>query len=146
MHTHTTVQNPSFPESRVPTVATIDLSALAHNLNEVRRYLTPGCEVLAVVKADAYGHGAIPVSHFLAGLGVHRFGVATVEEGVALRKAGIESSIVVMGALLPDQSRDAIAHRLTPIIHDDRIAQSFADALGSESGPYPVHLKIDTGM
>jgi alanine racemase len=146
VRTHTTGHTPSFPDSRFRTVATIDLSALAHNLHEVRRHLTPGCEVLAVVKADAYGHGAIPVARSLVGLGVRRFGVATIEEGIALREAGIESSILVMGALLPDQCGEAIAHRLTPIIHDDRVARSFADALGTEHGPYPVHLKVDTGM
>jgi alanine racemase len=145
-HTYPTGNHSSSPDSRFPTVATIDLSALAHNLQQVRRHLEPGCEVLAVVKADAYGHGAIPVARALMERGVHRFGVATVDEGIALRDAGIESSILVMGALLPNQSMVAIAHRLTPIIHDLRIARSIADALGADTAPYPVHLKVDTGM
>jgi len=102
--------------------------------------------VLAVVKADAYGHGAVPVARALMERGVQRFGVATVEEGISLRVAGIDASILVMGALLPEQCADAIAHRLTPIIHDVQFARSFADALGAAKAPYPVHLKVDTGM
>lgn len=128
-----------------PTRAIVDLSALAHNLEQVRRRISRTCDLLAVVKADAYGHGAVPITEALAALGVRRFGVATVEEGIALRNAGVEAFILVMGALLPDQCADVVRHRLTPIIHDSAIADSFAQVV-PRGHPYPVHVKVDTGM
>jgi alanine racemase len=101
---------------------------------------------LAVVKADAYGHGVFQVSQTLANLGVKRFGVATVQEGIELRNFGINHPILVMGALLPAQLPDLIEHRLTPVISSEEIAFHFAERLDAESAPYPVHIKVDTGM
>jgi alanine racemase len=101
---------------------------------------------LAVVKADAYGHGAIRVSQTLANLGVRRFGVATVQEGIGLRTFGINHPILVMGALLPAQLPDLIEHRLTPVISSEEIAFHLAELLDAQSAPYPVHIKVDTGM
>lgn len=127
-----------------PTVALIDLTALTHNLAQVRR-LAPSCEILAVVKADAYGHGAIAVSRALAREGVQRFGVATVEEGALLREAGLQAPILVMGGLLPAQIKDLLAYRLTPLVHQAAIAEALAAELGAAHA-FPVHLKVDTGM
>lgn len=127
-----------------PTVALIDLAALTHNLAQVRR-LAPSCDILAVVKADAYGHGAIAVSRALARDGVQRFGVATVEEGALLREAGLQAPILVMGGLLPAQIKDLLAYRLTPLIHRSAMAEALAGELGAAHA-FPVHLKIDTGM
>jgi len=129
-----------------PITATINLFSLTHNVAEVRRCLPPGCDLLAVVKADAYGHGAIPVSQTLARLGVRRFGVATVQEGIGLRTFGINHPILVMGALLPAQLTDLIQHRLTPVISSEDIAYHLAELLDAHSAPYPVHIKVDTGM
>lgn len=128
------------------TTATVDLSALGHNLAEVRRRVPPRCEILAIVKADAYGHGAVPVARALARLGVARFGVATLEEGVALRDAGITQPILVMGALFPDHIPDLIGYQLTPVLYDQTFLERFAHAMPSRPAPYPVHLKVDTGM
>ncbi|TAJ26331.1 MAG: alanine racemase [Nitrospirae bacterium] len=129
-----------------PTVATIDFAALAHNLDIVRRHLTAPCEILAVVKADAYGHGAVAVAQRLLRLGVPRFGVATIQEGATLRDAGIQAPILVMGALLPNQLPDVIAHTLTPVVHDSATADALADLARSRPEPYPIHIKVDTGM
>ncbi|MEW6544138.1 MAG: alanine racemase [Nitrospirota bacterium] len=134
------------PPPHSPTSAVIDLSALAHNLGQVRRYLPAGCDVLAVVKADAYGHGAVPVSRTLAKLGVTRFGVATVQEGAALRDAGIEGTILVMGALLPHQFPQLFPHRLTPVLYSPDVADALVKEARSRLEPYPVHVKVDTGM
>ncbi len=128
------------------TTATIDLSALGHNLAEVRQRVPPRCDILAIVKADAYGHGAVPVARTLARLRVTRFGVATLEEGVALRDAGITQSILVMGALFPDHIPDLIGYQLTPLLYDQTFLERFARAVPSRPAPYPVHLKVDTGM
>lgn len=128
------------------TIATIDLSALAHNLAHVRRCLFPACEILAVVKADAYGHGAAAISRALVEAGITRLGVSTIDEGVALRNAGLRVPILLLGALLPDQLGEAIASDLTPIIHDPELAERLGNLPVSKPTPYPVHIKVDTGM
>jgi alanine racemase len=147
------VFNPPFPQSpssadsvEPSSVAIIHVSALAHNLDQVRQRIPKGCDILAVVKADAYGHGDTAIASALAGMGVRRFGVATVEEGIQLRRSGLSHHILVMGALRPDHSAAVIGHRLTPIIHDRDIAEQFAKELPSSARPYPVHVKVDTGM
>lgn len=134
------------PADLPPTVATIDLSALAHNLSQVRRRISSTCEILAVVKADAYGHGAAAVTRALAQLGVSRFGVATLQEGVALREANVRESILIMGVLFPDQAAEVIAHRLTPVVYDADMVASLVRHTRSRPKPYPVHIKVDTGM
>jgi len=133
-------------ENHSPTVATIDLGALAHNLGQVRRRLEPSSQIIAIVKADAYGHGAATVANALAAQAVTRFGVATLNEGIALREAGIRSSILLMGALFPDQFADVAAHDLTPVLYEQALAEEFAKHLAGRSEPYLVHLKIETGM
>ncbi|GIW53945.1 MAG: alanine racemase [Nitrospiraceae bacterium] len=129
-----------------PTFATIDLHALAHNLAVVRSRIPTSCEIIAVVKANAYGHGLVEVASALLRLGVARLGVASLDEGLALRQAGIEAAILVMGAAFPHQLPDMIAHRLTPVLYDAGLADAFAKQLVSRHEPYPVHLKVDTGM
>jgi alanine racemase len=136
--------SPDFTASS--SIAIVDFSALSHNLDQVRQRIPTPCHILAVVKADAYGHGATAIAPALATLGVRRFGVATVEEGIELRKAGVEESILVMGALRPDLCATVVAHRLTPIIHDRDIAEQFAKILSAPNYSYPVHIKVDTGM
>ncbi len=126
------------------TTATIDCSALAHNLTLVRQHLTSPCDILAVVKADAYGHGAIPITKFLTTQGVSHFAVATLEEGLALRQSGITESIVIMGALPQDEFFEAVAHQLTPIIYSLDQATHLQEV--STSQTIRVHLKVDTGM
>lgn len=133
------------PTCTSPTVALIDLAALAHNLRQVRR-LAEASDILAVVKADAYGHGAVSVAGMLAQEGVRRFGVATIQEGALLRDAGLQAQILVMGALLPAQLDDLLGYRLTPVVHQAAIAEALAARLDGSPTPYPVHLKIDTGM
>jgi alanine racemase len=136
----------SSTERHSPTVATIDLGALAHNLDQVRRRLQPSCQIIAVVKADAYGHGAGPVAKTLESLAVTRFAVATLDEGIALREAGIRSSILLMGALFPEQFEGVVAHDLTPVLYEQVLAEEFGKHLAGRSEPYLVHLKIETGM
>ncbi len=134
------------PSPYPPTFVDIDLSALAHNLRQVRHCLQPSCDILAIVKANAYGHGAFEITRALHRLGVRRFGVATVEEGMELCSAGIVDQIVVLGAVLPAQLPDLIAHGLTPVIYDLSLMQELISALPPSAKPYPIHIKIDTGM
>ena len=130
----------------LPTYATIDLAALAHNLSQIKRYLSPTCEIMAVVKANAYGHGAVETAHALTRLGIKRHAVASLDEGIALRQGGLSTSIVVLGALFEEQLSDLIAHQLTPVVSDGRILPALAKATHSLSTPYPIHLKLETGM
>ncbi|MGH7251803.1 MAG: alanine racemase [Nitrospiraceae bacterium] len=138
--------NSPLPADLPPTVAFVDLSALAHNLVQVRRSLPKNCDVIAVVKADGYGHGAAVISLALAELGVTRFAVASLQEGVALREAGIRAPILIMGALFPNQFPDAIAHELTPVVYDLDMAGGLAKSVKTRREPYGVHVKVETGM
>ena len=129
-----------------PTLATIDLEQLRKNLEVVRACLPPGKKVLAAVKGDAYGHGAIHCARTLAAAGVDWFGVALVEEGRALRKAGIETPILCLGGAGPNGSAEAIRHNLTPLIGDLTEAKVFNLAAKEAGEVASVHLKVDTGM
>ncbi len=133
------------PSHFSPTSVSVDLGALAQNLAYVRR-LAPRSDVLAVVKANAYGHGALQVTRALQQLAVGHFAVATVDEGLALRQAGIQDDIVVMGATVSGQFSDLVAHRLTPVLFRADMVQAFADTVPPAARPYRVHIKIDTGM
>lgn len=126
-----------------PTVAEIHLPSLRHNLQEVTRRVGTAV-VLAVVKANAYGHGAVPVSRALLAAGAHRLGVATVEEGLALRNAGITAPILVMGGVydIPTMQRS----NLTPVLPSRDAVETAARLANSPALPLRVHLKVDTGM
>ncbi len=129
-----------------PTYATVDLSALTHNLTQLRHLLSPGCEIMAVVKANAYGHGAVEVSRSLMTQGVARAAVVSLDEGLALRAAGITIPIVILGPLFPEQIQDLVAHRLTPVISDRSLLPALARVTDSLPDAYPIHLKVETGM
>lgn len=129
-----------------PTDAVIDLDALAFNLRQVRTLLGKAQKVLAVVKANAYGHGAVPVARELEAQGVEFFGVAFLEEGVQLRRAGIKRPILILGGTGPSESGEVISSELTPVVYDYAIACAL-DAEASKQGKrLPVHVKVDTGM
>ena len=129
-----------------PTFAAVDLTALTHNLLQFRRLLSPGCGVMAVVKANAYGHGAVEIAKTLLRHGVSRVAVVSVEEGIALRQAGIAAPIVVLGPLFREQIGDLFAHQLTPVVSDISVLPALGQAAASLPTPYPTHLKIETGM
>jgi alanine racemase len=132
-------------EEQRPTWAEIDLAALSHNLKVVRGRLA-GAGVLAVVKADAYGHGAVPVARRLEREGVEWLGVALPEEGVALRNAGLRTPILVLSGFAPAQADLVLAHELTPALFRRDQAEALRDAAGRRGIVARVHLKIDTGM
>lgn len=130
----------------LPTYAIVNIAALAHNISCINRYLSRGCGILAIVKANAYGHGAVETARALSRYGIERFAVASLDEGIALRQAGLSTSIVVLGALFEEQLPDLIAHHLTPVVSDRRILPALAKAAHSLTTPYPIHLKVETGM
>lgn len=129
-----------------PTVAEIRLSALRHNVHAIRGLLPPGTGLLAIVKANAYGHGALPVARALEADGTRILGVATVEEGVALREGGIRIPVVVLGGVEPPQAAEAHAHGLSAVLFDRGQIDYLARAAEASGRPFPVHVKVDTGM
>ncbi len=128
-----------------PTVADIDLEALRHNLAQVRR-LAGSREVIAIVKADAYGHGAVPVTRALAADGVTRFGVALVEEARALRDAGIRGEILILGGFTADQAAELVELGATAVLFHPEHAAALSAAASRAGRTVAVHAKIDTGM
>jgi alanine racemase len=131
-----------------PTFAEIDLAALKHNLGVIRSALPGSTEILAVVKADAYGHGFEEISRELENLGVNAFGVAFLGEGVQLRKNGIDKPILLLGGVYPGQERRCIGLNISTIIFSLEQARALDQAASSlfRKAQAQVHLKIDTGM
>jgi alanine racemase len=128
------------------TYASIDLAALGQNLSRLQTRLHLDCAVMAVVKANAYGHGAVEISRALMELGISQLAVATVQEGRALRQAGITADIVVLADLFDEHCEDLLAYRLTPVITDLRLLPILAKTAETGKDPFRIHLKIDTGM
>jgi alanine racemase len=127
-----------------PTFASVDLRAIASNFHLLRR--RSGRRVLAVVKADAYGHGASAVARALESEGADFFCVAIAEEGIELRRAGIRSPILLLNSC---DAREAAVYRalaLTPTLFSIDQAREFASATFGFSSPLPVHVKLDTGL
>ncbi|HPD60841.1 MAG TPA: alanine racemase, partial [Thermodesulfobacteriota bacterium] len=129
-----------------PTHAEIDLDALAFNLNQVRSLVGKKKKILAVVKANAYGHGSISIARELENLGVDFLGVAFIEEGIQLRKAGIQKPILILGGIFPFQVKKIFTFRLTPVVFDLALAHALNIEGKRQNQVLPVHIKIDTGM
>jgi alanine racemase len=135
------------PEAGRPTWAEIDLDALAANYREVRRRVGEGVRVMGVLKADAYGHGAASCARRLAAEGAEWFGVATPEEGAALRGAGLaRQRVLSFGGFWEGQAALCVRERITPVVYRLDMAEAL-DAAAREAGvSVPVHVKVDTGM
>lgn len=121
----------------------VDLSAIVQNYRSLRTTIGKDVEFLAVVKANAYGHGDIEVARALEMAGCTKFGVATIEEGVSLRSHGIKSDILVLSGCGTAYVDTILEHRLTPVLSSYEIAHHFNQHLKM---PLRVHLKVDTGM
>ena len=128
-----------------PTTAHIDLKRLAHNVRALRSRVQPQVRLLAPVKGDAYGHGLTRVGLALREQ-VDFFGVALVEEGKALRAAGVETPILCLGGVGHDGAEDALEHGLTPMVFDLDSAERLDRAASKRGEAARVHLKVDTGM
>lgn len=129
-----------------PTVAEINLDHLSHNLEQVRLRVGSSAEILAVVKANAYGHGAVPVARRLVSDGVAMLGVATVEEGTLLREAGIEAPILILGGIFGEDLTAAAAFHFRPVVYSREILRSLSKAALAAGTDIDVHVKVDTGM
>jgi alanine racemase len=129
-----------------PTFAEIDLSALQYNLGRIRNLLRGEAEILAIVKADAYGHGAGPIARELEAAGVGILGVATAEEGIELRQAEITIPILILGGIYPEEFPKYLQNHLTPILFTLDAAREIEEKARKTGHPFAVHLKIDTGL
>ncbi len=129
-----------------PTRAVIDLDALASNYRTLAHLVPPGVAVLPVVKADAYGHGAVPVARRLAEEGAPILAVAVVEEGAELRRGGIAVPVLVMGWIGSDQLDALLTHRLTANAHSPEQLKELVDFTEARRVTLRIHLKLDTGM
>jgi alanine racemase len=128
------------------TYASVNLAALSHNLSRIQERLTTGSSVMAVVKANAYGHGAVEISRALVRQGISRLAVASVKEGMALREAGITADILVLVDLFDEHIPALLTHRLTPVIAAQRLLPELAKAAEAQHLSFPIHIKVDTGM
>lgn len=127
----------------------IDLGALSDNVKQLVRFLSPRTQLMAVVKADAYGHGAVTVAKTVLEAGASWLGVATVPEGIQLREGGIKAPILILGATNTAEQIHAIAHwKLQPTLCSPKQALIFSNTLEAikYNSPLPVHIKLDTGM
>lgn len=132
-----------------PTKAEIDLNALASNFRAIKEVIPDNVGILAMVKADAYGHGAVQVSRVLERLGVKALSVATVEEGLELRSSGIKCPIIVMGGLMgmgSPASGMMIGADLTPVVSSIEVLDSLDSVARAAGKRIDIHIKIDTGM
>jgi alanine racemase len=128
-----------------PAWVDVDLAALEHNLVLLRERLA-GTGTMAVVKADAYGHGAVGVSRALEAAGVDWLGVALLEEGAEIRRGGVELPILVLGTARPAKIALYVRYRLTPTVSSLAELTLWRDWTAGQTGTQPIHLKVDTGM
>jgi alanine racemase len=132
-----------------PVWAEISLRAITKNLRVIRRHIGPKPKILAVVKSNAYGLGAVPISKALQKAGVEWFGVTCANEGVELREAGIRKPILVLTGFWPGEEKRLIHNRLTPTVTrlgDLGLLERAAKSVHGRSSIVPFHLKINTGM
>ena len=130
----------------VSTWVEVDLDRFAANLRAIRRRVGPGRELLLVVKADAYGHGAVEIAAEAEAGGVAALGVATLHEGIQIRRSGNRLPIVVLSPLLASEIGEAVAHALEPTVSDLAFAQALSATSRQVGRPQRCHVEIDTGM
>lgn len=129
-----------------PAWVEVDLGAIEHNTRRLVEIAGPGVELMAMVKANAYGHGAVEVSRAVLRAGATWLGVFSVGEGIELRQAGIEAPILVLGRTPPQWAQAGVAHRLALTVFSTDGARAADEAARQLGTRVPVHVKVDTGM
>src|ERR1041384_1802675 len=132
--------------ARRPTWAEIDLNNLSSNFNRVRQRVTPAARVMAVLKANAYGHGAVECAQRLSREGADWLGVALPEEGIQLRAAGIKEPFLLLAGCRPGQASACIQHQLTSVVYRLDMVEALNQAAANAGVVIDVHVKVDTGM
>ncbi len=129
-----------------PTLAEVNLGNLAYNFHQVKKLLAPQVKVMVTIKADAYGHGLIAVAKRLESLKVDFLGVASIDEGVKLRKAGIDAPILILGLILKKDIEPLFKYKLRTTVCDEDLAYALNNKARTFGRPINVHIKVDTGM
>ena len=127
-------------------VAEVNLDAIKHNYKQIRNHVPHEVEIMAIVKADAYGHGAVEVSKLLQEEGVNRFAVAIAKEGEELRSQGITSPILILGYTPRADIKTLIENNLTQTVFSYEMAKTLSDEAGKLGKTINIHIKVDTGM
>ena len=129
-----------------PTWAEVDLDRFSRNIAAIQAAIGHGCKILLVVKADAYGHGAVEISRAAVDAGVTMLGVATLHEGIELRSAGSTAPIVIMSPSLASEVDEIIEHRLTPCVSTQEFAGLLSQRCLAHEVISRIHVEVDTGM
>ncbi|TRZ95543.1 alanine racemase [bacterium] len=129
-----------------PTWAEVNLKNLEHNFKEIKSRVSPETKILVTVKADAYGHGLIEVSKRLVANRVDFLGVASIDEGLVLRNAGIKSPILILGLILKKDIQPLFSYDLIPTVCDEETAVALSRKAVALNKPIRLHIKVDTGM
>jgi alanine racemase len=129
-----------------PTRSFIDHAALRWNLRQIQEKIGPRVKILSMVKANAYGHGAVAVARTLAKSGSDAFGVATVEEGIELRQSRIKQPILVLAGAYVEQLKQFLEFKLTPVLHDSETLEAFEQKTRQRKTTVKIQLEVDTGM
>ena len=127
------------------TYAEVNLHAVRHNIEEARKNIKSGTKIMAIVKANAYGHGAVPVSKALISQ-VDAYGVAMIEEALELRDAGIDKTILILGYTGEEWYEELVKHCISQTIYTYDMAKKLSNVAVSHGKQTPIHIKIDTGM
>ena len=127
--------------------ANIDLSAIMHNMEAMHQNIDPDTKIMAVIKADGYGHGAVPIAKEIEHLDyVYGYAAATVEEGMILRNNGIQKPILILGYIFPDQYEEVIQAEICPSVFTLEMAEELSAAAEKVGKDCRMHFAVDTGM
>ena len=133
-------------DAQMRTWAEIDLGRLKHNYTALREQLAPGCRFVGVVKANAYGHGAVPVAQKLEEWGADYLAVACLEEAAELRQAGVRAPILILGVTLPRYAGELLAWDAAQAVGDLETGRALSAAAVAAGRTLTIHVKADTGM
>jgi len=139
-------QDGELMENIRPVWLEIDLDAIAHNVRIIRQIVGKSAQIIAIVKANAYGHGAVEVSKIVLENGVTMLGVGVIDEGIALREAGIKAPILVCGLATNDELELLVTYALTATVCDLKTVGTLSKIANKKKKTVRVHIKIDTGM
>ena len=127
--------------------AEVDLDAIRENLSAMHENMKPDCSIMAVLKTDGYGHGAVPIAGMLEEIDyVAGYAAATIDEAVELRKEGMKKPILILGATFPSAYEAVVRYDIRPAIISLSMAKAYSETAGRLGKTLPVHIKIDTGM
>ncbi|RLE14913.1 alanine racemase [Candidatus Aerophobetes bacterium] len=129
-----------------PTRVEIDLDSIAYNIHQIRKKVGNKTKIMAVMKANAYGHGAVEVAKVAIDAGAQWLAVALVEEAIQLREAGIQSPILILGSTPPDQVHEVIKYNLSQTVCSRELIETLSNEAQSWNQTAKVHIKVDTGL